>query len=91
MENQIQTKPQKPKRTLFGKIVKYTFIAFNIIMLIWFVGGMISASDGINELNSDAEQAGAVIGTGIGAMLIIFIWVAGDVILGIMTLLTRAK
>lgn len=91
MENQVQMRPQKPKRTLFGKIVKYAFIAFNIIMLIWLVGGMMSASDGISELNSDAEQAGAVIGTGIGAMLIIFIWVAGDVILGIMTLLTRAK
>jgi len=91
MKNQVQMQPQKPKRTLFGKIVKYTFIIFNIIMLIWLIGGMMSASDSISELSSEAEQAGAVIGTGIGAMLIIFIWVAGDIILGIMTLLTRPK
>ncbi len=81
----------KPKRTFFGKIVKYTFIAFNILMLIWLIGGMSSASEGISNADSEAEQAGATIGTGIGAMLIIFIWVAGAVILGIITLLTRAK
>ncbi|GAA0760944.1 hypothetical protein GCM10009433_20070 [Psychroflexus lacisalsi] len=60
-------------------------------MLLWFVVGMGGAADGINSAGSEAEQAGAAIGTGLGAMVIIFIWVAGDVVLGLMTLLTRAK
>lgn len=91
METQQNLQIQKSKRTFFGKIVKYIFIAFNILMLIWFIGGMSSASEGISNAGSEAEQAGAAIGTGIGAMFIIFIWVAGAIILGIMTLLTRAK
>ncbi len=37
------------------------------------------------------QQAGAAIGTGIGAMFIIFIWVAGAVITGLFALLTRPK
>ncbi len=82
---------RKPKRTLFGKIVKFTFIAFNILMLLWLVFGVGSAAETIEQAGSEAEQAGAAIGTGLGAMMIIIIWVAGDVILGLMTLLTRAK
>lgn len=89
MDNQTQL--QKPKRSVFGKIIKWTFIGFNILMAIWFVGGMATASKGISEATNDAEQAGAVIGTGLGAMMIIFLWVAGAVVLGIMTLLTRSK
>lgn len=68
MENKIE----KPKRSLFGKIVKYTFIGFNILMLVWFIGGMSSASKGIENATTEAEQAGAAIGTGLGAMFIIF-------------------
>lgn len=87
MENKIE----KPKRSLFGKIVKYTFIGFNILMLVWFIGGMASASKGIENATTEAEQAGAAIGAGLGAIFIIFIWIAGAVILGIMAFLTRAK
>ncbi len=82
---------QKPKRSFFGKIIKWTFIGFNILMLIWLVGGVGSASREIVKAGNDAEQAGAAIGTGIGAIVIIFIWVAGATILGILTLLTRPK
>lgn len=87
MENKIE----KPNRSLFRKIVKYTFIGFNILMLVWFIGGMASASKGIENATTEAEQAGAAIGTGLGAMFIIFIWIAGAVILGIIAFLTRAK
>lgn len=82
---------RKPQRSFFGKIIKYAFIGFNILMLIWFISGMSTASEVVSAANSDAEQAGAAIGTGLGAMVIIFIWVVGDLILGIMTLLTRPK
>jgi len=87
----MKNKVEKTQRSLFGKIVKYTFIGFNILMLVWFIGGMASASKGIGNATTEAEQAGATIGTGLGTIFIIFIWVVGAVILGIMTLLTRAK
>lgn len=82
---------QKPKRTLFGKIIKWMFIGFNLLMLIWLVGGVGGAAKQVERAGSEAAQAGAAIGTGIGAMLIIFIWVAGAILLGILTLLTRPK
>lgn len=56
--------------------------------MIFDVGG---AAETIDTAASDAEKAGAAFGTGLGAMMIIFIWVAGDVVLGLMTLLTRPK
>jgi hypothetical protein len=37
------------------------FIGFNILMLIWFIGGVGSASNSIENAGSEAEQAGAAI------------------------------
>lgn len=81
---------RKPKRGFFGKLFKWSFIAFNVLMLVWLIGGMNAASDGMNGLN-DAERAGAAIGTGIGVALIFGIWVVGDIILGLFVLFTRPK
>lgn len=81
---------RKPTRSGFGKIVKWGFIVFNIFMIIWFVTGMNAATEGMEKL-SEAEQAGAAIGTGIGAMMIIFIWGFGVVVGGVFMLLTRPK
>jgi len=80
----------KPKRGIFGKIIKWSFILFNILMLIWIIGGVGSATDGMDAM-SGAEQAGAAIGTGLGAMMLIGIWIAGDIILGLFVLFTRPK
>jgi len=81
---------RKLKRGFFGKLFKWSFIGFNILMAIWLVSGMYSATEGIQAL-SGAEQAGAAIGTGIGAMLILGVWVVGDIILGLFVLFTRPK
>tara|TARA_B100000508_G_C11402076_1_gene248854 strand:+ start:408 stop:737 length:330 start_codon:yes stop_codon:yes gene_type:complete len=81
---------RKPKRGLVGNIFKWGFIAFNILMAIWLVGGMGAATEGI-EAMSEAEKAGAAIGTGIGAAMILGIWVFGDIILGLFVLFTRPK
>lgn len=81
----------KPQRSLFGKIIKWIFIGYNILMLLWFLSGINVASEGIINSASDAEKAGATIGSGIGIMLIIFVWTAGAIVLGIFTLLTRPR
>lgn len=81
---------RKPTRTFMGKLFKWSFIAFNILMLVWLVAGLNNATSGMENM-SEAEQAGAAIGTGIGAALIVGIWVVGDIILGLFVLLTRPK
>ncbi|WP_239690329.1 hypothetical protein [Rodentibacter caecimuris] len=74
-----------------GKVFKWVFILFNVLMLIWLVGGVGSSAEVINSATSEAERAGAAIGTGLGASIILTLWVIGDVILGLFVLFTRPK
>ena len=79
------------KRSAIGKIIKWTFIGFNILMLIWFIGGMGAAGEVAGNAVSDAEQAGAAIGTTLAAGMLLTFWAIGDIILGILVLLTRGE
>lgn len=81
---------RKPKRGFFGKLIKFAFIAFNILMIIWVVGGYNSATENMDQLTG-AEHAGAAVGTGIGMALLFGIWVIGDIILGLFVMFTRPK
>lgn len=79
---------KKPKRGVFGKLVLWAFYGFNVVMLIWMISGISGADVSSGD---EWEQAGAAIGTAMGAGLIAAIWVAGDVILGLFVLITRPK
>lgn len=79
----------RTERGVFGLAAKWAFILFNILMLVWMVSGFHAVS-GI-EANSDAERVGHAIGSIIGFASLLTLWVSGDVILGIMVLLTRGK
>jgi hypothetical protein len=81
---------RKPKRGLFGKLIKYSFIGFNILMAIWLVVGMGASTEGM-EAMSEAEKAGTAIGAGLGMTIIFGIWVFGDIVLGLFVLFTRPK
>ena len=65
----------------FGWASRVLLIGWNIAMLAWVVtaGGVAS----------DASSLGEKAGAGIGIMMIVIIWVAGTVIIGIWALLTR--
>lgn len=83
-------------RTVMGKIFKYTFIAFNVLMAILFLKGCAVASEGITNASMESEYAGAAtagatIGAGLAMGSLIFLWLAGDVILGLFVLFTRRK
>lgn len=80
---------RKPKRGFFGKIFKWSLIVFNLLMLAWLIGGSMAATDVANTAGSEAERAGAAIGTALGVGMILTLWVLGDIILGLATLLTR--
>jgi hypothetical protein len=82
---------RKAKRSFMGKLIKWTFILFNLLMLWWMIGGIGAGSEAISSANSDAQQAGAAIGTGIGMIMIGGIWLVGDVVLGLLVLFTRPK
>ncbi|EJI0834877.1 TPA: hypothetical protein SI496_003731, partial [Escherichia coli] len=53
--------------------------------------GLGGTSEIINNATSDAEKAGAVIGTGLGLITIGSLWVIGDIIIGILVFLTKPK
>ncbi len=78
-------------RSFFGKLVKGSFIFFNIIMGFWLFAGLNNASEKMAGMASEAEQIGASIGTGLGAALIVGVWMAGVIILTPVLFLTRGK
>lgn len=84
------TQLRKPKRGFFGKLFKWSFVGFNLLMLVWLVTGFNAATSDMNTLNG-AEQAGAAIGTGIGMAMVLTVWVLGSIILGLFVILTRPK
>ncbi|HMW47053.1 MAG TPA: zinc ribbon domain-containing protein [Marinagarivorans sp.] len=81
---------RKAKRGFFGNLFKWTFIVFNFLMAWWLIGGMHAATSAM-ESTTGAGHVGAAIGTGIGAFMIIGLWVFGDIILGLFVLFTRPK
>lgn len=85
------TQLRKPKRSFIGKLIKWIFILFNLLMIFWLVGGTMSASETYSTATSEAARAGAAIGTGLGISMILTLWVIGDILIGIFVFLTRPK
>ena len=79
---------RKPRRGFFGGLIKWTFIGFNVLMIVW-LGAYWSEMAEMSEGLSEAEAAGAAIGGTMGTGLILVTWALGAVILGLLTLLTR--
>jgi GYF domain 2 len=79
------------KRGFFGKLIKFLFIVFNLLMIVWLASYWAQIGELVNQTQSEAGKTGAAIGVTIGTGFILFFWVAGDVILGLLTLLTRGS
>jgi hypothetical protein len=80
---------EKRERSAIGKVIKWIFVAFNLLMAAWLVGGLYSVSK--LQTFSAAEQIGAGIGATIGVAVLLVLWALGDLILGILVLVTRGK
>jgi len=78
---------EKRERSAAGKLIKWSFIAFNVLMAVWIVGGLHSVSK--IQTHSAAEQIGTGIGATIGITMLLVLWALGDLILGILVLVTR--
>lgn len=79
------------QRGFFGRAFKALFIIFNILMLLWLVLGMVAVSNHSVKLTSEAERAGATIGTAIGFSYILFVWIVGAVILGLFVMMSKGR
>jgi hypothetical protein len=80
---------EKRQRSPFGQAVKWVFIAFNALMLLW----LFSAISAVSQMtpDSDAARAGYAIGATIGFSMLLSLWFIGDVILGLLVLITRGN
>lgn len=87
MANTIQI--ERRKRGFFGWIFLILFWLFNAVMLVSCVSGLSSVSTTYSGLSNGAERAGAAIGTTIGMTMILGVWAAGAVILGLLVLFSR--
>ena len=82
---------RKPKRGIFGKLSIWAFVLWNIFMIFALVSGMQGAGEVMQGAASEAEQAGAAIGTTLGVGVILVFWALGDIILGALAFFTRPK
>ncbi len=80
---------RKLKRGLFGKIIKLIFVLFNCYMAWSLIYGADLAAHMTAGLTSNAERAGAAIGSGIGTFFMLCVWTFGDIILGALLFFTR--
>jgi hypothetical protein len=82
--------PVKRKRRIFP----WAFLAIQALFLIWIISGATAAGgtcDGQTGQQLEACQTGAAVGGGIGVLLIVFLWLATDVILGVGYLIFRRR
>lgn len=82
---------RKPRRGLFGGLVKILFIVFNLAMLVWTISALGTGGQMASDALTDADRMGAEIGTALAFGLILSIWAAGAVVLGLLMLLTRPR
>ena len=81
----------KPTRSFIGKIFKWTFILFNLLMFFIAFKACGQVSEVYMSSTNEYEQAGTAIGTTLGMGVIFTFWVLIDVILGLFVLFTRPK
>lgn len=81
----------KPKRGFFGKLFKWSFILFNLLMVVWIVSYMGDIGTSMDSATSDAESTGTAIGGTLGVGMLVTFWAFIDIILGMFVLFTRPK
>ena len=82
--------PPPPKRRV--RFFTWFILLVNILFLVWFIVAMrtvdSSTCDGLNTTDCEGVKS---LGGGVGGFLIIFIWLAVDVVLGIIWIVTRRR
>jgi hypothetical protein len=79
------------KRGFFGKLFKWSFILFNILMVLWLFSAFSGAGNAMNNSTNEAEQIGTAIGATMATGMIVTFWAIGDIILGLFVFFTKPK
>lgn len=93
--DQPQHTPKKRKKLGFlpdWRVFTYVILAFNLLMLVWIISGAASAGGEATDcgtLDQETCEAAEAVGTGIGVVILFVFWVLGDIILGILWLVTN--
>lgn len=82
---------RKPRRGPFGLVMKWALILFNVAMVAWIAAYFNELGEIASTTTDDAEMTGLGIGGAIGTGMILTVWVLGDIILGLIVLLTRPR
>jgi hypothetical protein len=82
-------KRETPQRGFFGWLFLLIFLAFNAFMVVFLVVYR-NLLGGMSPTTTEWERAGHTIGSIFGTGAILFFWVSGAVITGLLVLLTRA-
>lgn len=85
------TRTETRKRGIFGKIFLLLFWIFNGLMVWWLFAAFQISGEQMTAATTEAQKAGTALGTGIATGMIMAIWMAGAVILGLLVLLTPGK
>lgn len=75
----------------FGWLFLLIFLGFNALMLLWLVSYWGSLGGSISAADSDAAVAGTAVGGVIATTMLLFVWVCGSVITGLLAILTRGR
>lgn len=75
------------QRGFFGKIIRFLFIAFNVVMVVWIILGIANVSD--MEATTELEANAQTVGGTIGVFFLIVLWALGAIILGALSYFTR--
>ena len=88
-----QSAPVGPPRKRKVRVFTWIILAINVLFAIWLISGIVGVSNSecTGNLSQESCDAAKSIGGGIGALLIVFLWMAADVILGIIWLVTRKR
>jgi hypothetical protein len=79
------------ERGFFGWLFTIAFFCFNLLMAVWLFSYWASVGELMNNAGSDAARAGGAIGATLGTGMLLTFWMAGAIILGLLTLFTRGK
>lgn len=93
MATEVVTKRmiEKRRRGFFGWIFLLLFWAFNAFMLYGLFSGVGENAKRSAALAESSSRLAHDVGTGIGLMLVLIVWAAGSVILGLMAYFTRGR
>lgn len=89
MTNTIRT--EKRKRGIVGWFFLALFWAFNALMAFAIFAGVSENTSQMAQMTSEAQRAGYAAGTAIGVGMLVFIWAAGAIILGLFVLFTQGR